>query len=98
MTKAPAGIPDCDKIFGLTAMIYAMVKNVVRPAIISFLIFTPLLSRIGNNFVKVLDSWFATCINQNTPIIFYINIIWWYKYHYVPKANSIVLNISLLWL
>ena len=32
VTKAPASMPVSDKMLGLTAMMYAMVRNVVRPA------------------------------------------------------------------
>ena len=50
VTNAPAGIPVVDKIFGLTAIIYAIVKNVVNPPIISFFISTFLFDKIGRSF------------------------------------------------
>ena len=40
VTNAPAGIPVLESMLGFTAIIYAIVRNVVRPANISFFILT----------------------------------------------------------
>ena len=60
-------MPEADKILGLTAIIYAIVKNVVSPASISFLISTFLLEKIGNNFSFLVK----VCI-KNPPFDLYI--------------------------
>ena len=49
VTNAPASIPVCDKMFGFTAIMYAIVRNVVIPAIISFFILTFSFARSGKS-------------------------------------------------
>ena len=66
VTNAPAGIPVADSILGLTAIIYAIVKNVVTPANISLFIFTGLLLKSGNNLVNGLFTCSVVFIINNT--------------------------------
>ena len=58
VTRAPAGIPVSDNILGLTAIMYAIVKNVVNPAIISVFLSISLFVNIGNNFCMNVPFWF----------------------------------------
>ena len=56
VTNAPAFIPVFDKIFGFTAIMYAIVRNVVIPAIISFFILTFSFVKSGKSRLSPLVS------------------------------------------